>query len=134
MLGILADVPEQKGLKPIIAPPVSLLRYDYDRDSKTISLYLDENFRYAEEFFKEMLPEAVFSEREATYLAWVDLGAYFGPREDLPLFFANNAGVILEGADSFVRNGTGFVRLNLAIPRSVLEEGLRRITAAVKNR
>ena len=44
MLGILADVPEQKGLKPIIAPPVSLLRYEYDRESKTISLYLDENF------------------------------------------------------------------------------------------
>ena len=44
MLGILADQPEQKGLKPIIAPPVSLLRYEYDRDSKTISLYLDETF------------------------------------------------------------------------------------------
>ena len=101
---------------------------------RELKLYLDENFRYAEEFFKEMLPEAVFSEREATYLAWVDLGAYFGPQEDLPLFFANNAGVILEGADSFVRNGTGFVRLNLAIPHSVLEEGLQRIAAAVKNR
>ena len=44
MLGILADDPEQKGLKPIIAPPVSLLRYEYDKDSKSISLYLDENF------------------------------------------------------------------------------------------
>ena len=44
MMGILADVPEQKGLKPIIAPPVSLLRYEYDKDNKLISLFLDENF------------------------------------------------------------------------------------------
>lgn len=44
MLRILAEQPEQKGLKPIIAPPVSLLRYEYNRDSKTISLYLDETF------------------------------------------------------------------------------------------
>ena len=44
MLGLLADTPEQKGLKPIITPPVSLQRYEYDKDSKTISLYLDQTF------------------------------------------------------------------------------------------
>jgi cystathionine beta-lyase len=49
------------------------------------------------------------------------------PGTDLPLFFANNAGVLLEGGDMFVRNSDTFIRLNLAMPRSMLEEGLRRI-------
>lgn len=62
----------------------------------------------------------------------MDLNAYFQPDEPLPLFFAWNAGVLLEGGDAmFVRNAEGFIRLNLACPRATLEEGLRRICQAV---
>jgi cystathionine beta-lyase len=43
------------------------------------------------------------------------------------LFFAQQAGVLLEDGRMFVANGEGYIRLNLACPRSVLEEGLRRI-------
>ena len=99
-----------------------------------LKLYLDENFRYAEDYLGAELPKAVFSEREATYLAWVNLSAYFAPEEDLPLFFANHAGVILEGESSFVQNGNGFVRLNLAAPKAVIAEGLRRMAEAVKKK
>ena len=68
---------------------------------------------------------------EATYLAWVDLNAYFAPNEDLPTFFAYKAGVLLEGGNMFVQNSDGFIRLNLACPKSVLTEGLQRICEAV---
>ena len=55
-------------------------------------------------------------------------------REELPLFFANNAGVLLEGGDKlFVGNAKGYIRLNLAMPRAMLEKGLRRMAEAVKN-
>ena len=43
--------------------------------------YLDENFRFTEEYLKEHLPQAVFRISEATYLAWVNVGAYFEPEE-----------------------------------------------------
>ena len=97
-------------------------------------VYLDENFRFTKEYLNEHLPEAGFEIAEATYLAWVDLGAYFLPEEDLPEFFAYNAGVLLEGGKMFVQNADCFARLNLACPRAVLEEGLRRIAAAVNER
>ena len=71
---------------------------------------------------------------EATYLAWVDLGEYFAPDEDLPMFFAYRAGVLLEGGNMFVQNSDCFIRLNLACPRAVLEEGLRRICVAVNTK
>ena len=45
----------------------------------------------------------------------------------LPPFFANGAGVLLEGGDMFVANSDGYIRLNLACPRRVLETGLERI-------
>lgn len=54
---------------------------------------------------------------------------------DLPGFFANKAGVLLEGGNSlFVDNAEGLIRLNLAMPRSIIEKGLRRMTEAVRNR
>ena len=62
------------------------------------------------------------------------LAARFAPDEQLPLFFAYEAGVLLEGGNMFVQNSDGFIRLNLACPRAILEEGLRRICQAVNTR
>lgn len=96
--------------------------------------YLDGNFAFTKEYLREHLPEAKFDIPEATYLAWVDVGAYFGPEESLPLFFAEKAGVLLEGGDMFVHNSEGFIRLNLACPRSTLEKGLERISRAIEEK
>lgn len=93
--------------------------------------YLDENFVFTRDYLAAHLPKAKFRISEATYLAWVDLNAYFTPEEDLPMFFAYQAGVLLEGGDMFVQHSDGFIRLNLACPRSMLEEGLKRICQAV---
>ena len=99
-----------------------------------LRIYLDENFRFTGEYLTAHLPLAKYRVSEATYLAWVDLNAYFSPDEDLSMFFANQAGVLLEGGNMFVQNSDGFIRLNLACPKSVLEEGLRRICEAVNAR
>lgn len=93
--------------------------------------YLDENFEFTGEYLAEHLPGAKYRASEATYLAWVNIGDYISDIEDIPLFFANNAGVLLEGGNMFVENSDGYIRLNLACPRSVLKEGLRRICEAL---
>ncbi|MCD8020298.1 MAG: PatB family C-S lyase [Clostridiales bacterium] len=96
--------------------------------------YLDENFRFTKEYLAEHLPKAKFHISEATYLAWVDLNEYFEPDEHLPMFFAYKAGVLLEGGNMFVQHSDGFIRLNLACPKSVLAEGLKRICEAVNTK
>ncbi|GAB6084858.1 MalY/PatB family protein [Alkaliphilus crotonatoxidans] len=96
--------------------------------------YLDENFRFTQEYLSQNLPNSKFRVSEATYLAWVDLSTYFEKDENLPLFFAYRAGVLLEGGDMFVQNSDGFIRLNLACPKSVLVEGLKRICEAVNTK
>lgn len=98
-----------------------------------VKKYLDENFRFVAEFLSENLPDARFKIPEATYLAWVDLRKCLPDEKDLPMFFANNAGVLLEGGDSlFVGNAEGFVRLNLAMPKAIIEKGLVRMAEAIK--
>ena len=99
---------------------------------RQLKVYLDGNFALLERFLADELPEAVFSVPEATYLAWVDLRACLPDVRDLPDFFAKKAGVILEGGNAFfVDDAEGFVRLNLAMPRAVVEKGLRRMRDAI---
>ena len=90
--------------------------------------YLDANFAFVKDFFDKNLPDAVMYIPEATYLAWVDLSKCLPDVEDLPDFFANKAGVLLEGGNSlFVGNAAGYIRLNLAMPRSIIKIGLERM-------
>ncbi len=95
--------------------------------------YLDENFSFVKQFIDEQIPGAVMNISEATYLAWVDLNRVLPDVEDLPDFFANEAGVLLEGGDRlFVENAKGFIRLNLAMPRSIIQTGLERMRDAIQ--
>ncbi len=94
--------------------------------------YLDENFALLDAFLKRELPGAVFTVPEATYLAWVDLRKCLPGVEDLDAFFAERARVITEsGNRNFVDDAEGFVRLNLALPRARLREGLERMRDAI---
>lgn len=118
-----------------ISVTASQAAYDQgDAWLQALRTYLDGNFAFVADFLKEHLPQAVFSIPEATYLAWVDLNGCLGDVEDLPMFFANEAGVLLEGGDGlFVDNAKGFVRLNLAMPRSIIEKGLKRMEEAIRH-
>ena len=93
--------------------------------------YLDDNFKYLKTQLDQHLPLAKFTIPDSTYLAWVDVSAYFPNNENLTLFFARNAGVLLEGGDMFVANAGGHIRLNLACPHAVLEKGVHRIIKAI---
>ena len=96
--------------------------------------YIDGNFRLVKEFIGENLPGAEFEIPEATYFAWINMNSLLPDIEDLPLFFAENAGVLLEGGDRlFAGNAGGYIRLNLAMPRDVVRTGLERIAVAVRN-
>ena len=110
----------------------------YDRGwpwLEALRSYLDDNFTFVKDFLADELPEAVMNIPEATYLAWVDLSRCLPDVEDLPAFFANEAGVLLEGGDSlFVGNARGYVRLNLAMPRSIIRTGLERMRGAIRGR
>ena len=96
-----------------------------------LSAYLDGNFRFLKDYLTKHLPKAKFEIPDATYLAWISVNSYLPQVDNLTLFFANQAGVILEGGDMFVSNADGYIRLNVACPRARLQEGLKRITMAI---
>lgn len=94
--------------------------------------YLDENYRIVAAFLGQHLPQARFAIPDATYLAWIDLSAYFPEPINLTRFFLEKAGVVLEGGEMFVSDGDGYIRLNIACPQPVLTTALVRIKQALE--
>mgnify|MGYP000074397125 FL=1 len=98
-----------------------------------LKTYLDGNFQFVKDTLDRELPDITFQIPQATYLVWVNMNPYLGDVEDIPDFMANKAGVLLEGGDAlFVDNAKGYIRLNLAMPRVIVDKGLQRIVKAVK--
>lgn len=94
--------------------------------------YLQGNVDFLREFVRERIPGLRFVQPQGTYLLWLDLRGCGIPRERLGKFVREEAKVALEAGTTFRCADEGFERMNIACPRSTLEEGLRRIEAAVK--
>ena len=116
-----------------IAAAQAAYEYGYDW-LDALQDYLDNNFNFLKDYLAQNLPQAVYRIPEATYLAWVNVGAYLPADINLPEFFAFKAGVLLEGGNMFVQNSDSYIRLNLAMPRSMLKSGLDKIVQALISR
>lgn len=85
--------------------------------------YVDGNFALVKRRLKRDLPKAGFSVAQGTYLAWIDLRA-FGMTDRQLKERISKAGLFIEFGDEFVGNGEGFVRINLACPRALVERAM----------
>ena len=83
---------------------------------------------------RENIPELEQTLPDATYLTWLDCNPLIesGMLTGSPYeFFLQRAKVALSDGATFGPGGEGFVRLNFACPRSILEEALTRIKASL---
>lgn len=94
--------------------------------------YLAGNVKFLNTFFKEELPQITAIQPEGTYLSWLDFRALGLEPKALQDFLIHEARVGVSPGYLFGPGGEGFARLNFACARSVLAEGLQRISEAVK--
>lgn len=95
--------------------------------------YLQANRDFLARFVEAELPGVVCFKPEATYLAWLDCRALeLAPNPGA--FFRVNARVGLSGGIRFGPQGDGFVRINFATSRAILQEALERMARAVHGR
>lgn len=91
-----------------------------------LNQYLAENFRRMKTYLKANLPAIGFQIPEATYLAWINIEGLGSDHGEVENRFIEN-GLIIEGGDQFVENGAGFIRLNAAVPHSIIDTLLNKI-------
>ncbi|WP_280874969.1 MalY/PatB family protein [Streptomyces pseudovenezuelae] len=91
---------------------------------------LDENRRLLTDLLAAHLPSVNCRPGEATYLAWLDCRG-LGLGDDPADVFLERGRVALSAGSRFGTGGRGHVRLNLATSPEVVEEGVRRMAAAL---
>lgn len=94
--------------------------------------YLQKNSAFTIEFLQKNLPQVKIMPPEGTYLFWLDFSAYNLTDTALNKKMIDEAGVVLNGGFTFGPNGKQHMRLNIACPKSTLQQGLEQIARAFK--
>jgi len=97
-------------------------------------LYIEENVDLAINFLEEKLPELIPMRPEGSYLLWVDCRKLGLDSAGLKELMYQKARVAFSEGSTFGGEGAGYLRINLACPRAVLQEGLTRFYQAVRNK
>lgn len=92
-----------------------------------LNAYIYENKQTVRSFIKEELPMLHVVDSDATYLLWVDCSSITTQTDALCTFLRKEAGLYLSQGSHYRGDGAQFVRMNLACPKSQVEEGLRRL-------
>lgn len=95
--------------------------------------YIYGNVQYAKAFIAENLPRARVVDPEGTYLLWVDFSGYGISSEELEHRILDKAKLWLDAGAIFGPETALFERFNLAAPRSVVEEAMRRLKLAFED-
>lgn len=94
--------------------------------------YISGNFDYIKEYCDKYIPKIKPSVPDATYLVWLDCRELGMDNEQLRSFMIEKAGLGLNEGYTFGRSLSGYMRLNAACPRSVLEQAMKQLKEAVE--
>jgi cystathionine beta-lyase len=95
--------------------------------------YIEGNINYVIDFCKQNIPAIKPLKPDASFLVWLDCRALGLSHDALVDLFVKDAKLALNDGAMFGEKGNGFMRLNIATPRSVLTTALNQLSAAVKN-
>ena len=93
--------------------------------------YLAENIRFMNEFLADQMPMLKMTETQGTYLTWVDCSGLGYTEEELNHRILYDAGLWLDEGSMFGPSGKQFERINIACPKSVLEQALAQLKKIV---
>ncbi len=90
-------------------------------------LYVQANVDLVMGYLEKSLPKIRAYKPEATYMIWLDFGAYSLDDEQLQKLLVQEAGLGLSPGISFGPGGSGFMRMNLACPRKTIAVAMNKL-------
>ncbi len=96
--------------------------------------YLEGNLRYLIRYLDENIPRIKPVIPEATYMVWLDCRELGLDDKELKKFMIHEAGLGLGDGTIFGMEGSGFQRINIGCPKSVLIKALHQLKNAVVQR
>lgn len=92
--------------------------------------YVEANIDFMEQYLKDNMPKMGMIRPQASFLVFLDARGLGLPHDELVEFFVREAKVGMNDGAMFGEEGSGYMRMNLGCPRSVLEKALNQIKAA----
>lgn len=96
--------------------------------------YLHGNYEAMAEFCRRELPEFPITRLEGTYLVWMDCSSLGMPSDALEHVLLDDSRLWLNAGTMYGAEGEGYMRWNIACPRSVMLDGLNRFLNFVRSR
>jgi len=78
------------------------------------------------------LPQCYLINGDATYLVWIDCSNITNDTQKLIDFLENEVGLLLSSGEIFGESSKGFIRMNIACPKSIVEIGLDKLHIGIK--
>lgn len=94
--------------------------------------YVSGNIDLVQDFLAEHTPEVGLYRPEGTYLLWLDFNSLSSDNEQIKQAMLHHGKIAMNDGLRFGPGGKGYQRLNVACPRTMVEDGLKRIATGVE--
>ena len=99
--------------------------YTYgDKWVDEVVAYISDNVRYVQQQVRDFMPKVKLSHHEGTFLMWLDLCCLGMSSDELTVTLGREYGIGLGNGAHYGKQCDGFMRMNIACPRSTLEKGV----------
>lgn len=121
------------GMLNSFAPAALLAAYNESEEWLTEMLStISENLDFAVQALAVKVPALRIVKPESTYLLWIDYRALGLSEDEVMEKLLSEGKVALEPGSKYGEAGRGFLRMNVACPRTVLEDGINRVAKALQ--
>ena len=99
---------------------------------KELCDYVNDNMDFMKQYLDEKLPMLKIYKPEATYMVWVDFRGTGMTTQEIEHFITHKAHIGVDLGTWFGTGGAGYLRFNVACPRTMLEKALDQLSAALE--
>lgn len=118
----------------IFAPIATIAAFSMGEEwRKQMLKYVEGNIQFVIDYCQEHLPQIKPLRPQASFLIWLDCNALGLDHQSLVDLFVNRAHLALNDGEMFGQGGEGFMRMNVASPRCVIEEAMQRLHKALNS-
>ena len=117
----------------IFSPIATIAAFKYGEEWRRQMLEnIEANIDFVDNFLQTRIPQIKALRPQASFLVWLNCRALNLDHDALNRLFVDGARLALNDGEMFGREGRGFMRMNIASPRAVLQDALERLEKAVK--
>lgn len=117
---------------PLFSPIATIAAFQHGEEWRQAMLrYVEGNIQFVEAFCRANMPKIKPLRPQASFLVWLNCRQLGLDHEQLVDLFVNKARLALNDGEMFGQGGEGFMRMNVATPRAILEKALHQLQAAL---